>query len=78
VYDDSFQNPADIKLSELNTGGSFVLPGQVHYALIDFSDPWLQSDLANNPSVRLRVDAFLKGSQWKIIKSCESMVLLKR
>ena len=45
VYNDSYQNPDKIALSELNTGKAFILPDQVHYALLDLQDPGCRKHL---------------------------------
>jgi hypothetical protein len=79
VYDDSFQDPQAMRSNELNTGKPFVLPDQVHYALIDFHDPWMQADLKRSPKVVTeRIHTFLEKGNWKVIKYYDSIVLLKR
>jgi len=79
VYDDSYQNPEAIKSSELNTGGPFVLPDQVRYALIDFKDAWIIVDLQKDRRVTSeRIQAFLRKSNWTEMMSYGSIVLLKR
>lgn len=79
VYDETFQNPAVIKLNELNTGRIFVLPNQVRYALIDFKDPWLQQSRKYWPQTTTdRIRAFLQEDNWQVIKSYGSIFLLKR
>ena len=79
VYDEFYQNPKKIKLSELNTGKPFVLPDQVHYALIDFKDGWIRDSFKLRPQITSeRIQAFLQKSHWQIIKRYGSLVLLKR
>jgi len=79
IYDESYQNLQKMELSELNTGKLFVLPGQVHYALIDFNDIWLRQDLKFRPQVTSeRIQSFLQHGHWKAIKRYGSIVLLKR
>ncbi|MBF0570466.1 MAG: DUF2079 domain-containing protein [Candidatus Omnitrophica bacterium] len=79
VYDESYQNPQEIKSNELNTGKSFVLPDQVRYALIDFKDPWLNRSLKLWPQASSkRIQMFFKRDNWKVIKRYGSIVLLKR
>jgi len=79
VYDESYQDPKAIEISELNTGKSFILPDQVHYALIDFEDPWLQNEyMLMPPVISQRIQSFLVNSHWKIIKRYGSIVLMRR
>ena len=79
IYEESYQNLEGIRSNELNTGNSFVLPDQVHYALIDFKDPWLKQSLKFYlQKTSQRVQEFLKKVNWKVIKSDGSIVLLKR
>lgn len=79
VYDESYLSPQEIKSSELNAGRSFVLPDQVHYALIDFRDPWLMRSFKFWPQgTSKRVRSFLETGHWKVIKSYGSIVLLRR
>ena len=79
VYNESYQNPEEIRSNELNTGNSFVLPDQVHYALIDFKDPWLRQSLKFwTQETSQRIQMFLKTGNWKVIKSYGSIELLKR
>ena len=79
VYNESYQNPQEIKSSELNTGRSFTLPDQVHYALIDFKDPWIKQSLKYWPQeTTQRIRMFLKMGHWQVVKSCGTIVLLRR
>ncbi len=66
VYSEEYQNPVLYKKSDFYTGKVFNLPGDVTFALIDFNDPWLQRSL-RDPSVKHRIDGFLKG--WVLINS---------
>ncbi len=79
IYNESYQNSQEMKANELNTGQSFILPDQVHYALIDFKDPWLKQSLKFWPQeTSQRIRMFLREGHWQVIKSYGSIVLLKR
>jgi uncharacterized membrane protein len=79
IYDEFYQNPQKMEKSELNTQKRFILPDQVHYALIDFNDFWLKKDLKENyQSTDRRIQNFLTKEQWQPIKSFGHMVLYKK
>jgi uncharacterized membrane protein len=79
IYNESYQNPQEIKINELNTGKPFILPDQVRYALIDFKDPWLRQSLKLWPrETSQRIQVFFNRGHWKVIKSYGSIVFLKR
>ena len=79
VYDNSFQNPADIKHSELNTQAAFKLPHNVHYALIDLNDDWLVVTISQKDiNEQQRIEHFLNDPQWKLIGQTDKTILLFR
>ncbi|MCB9757694.1 MAG: DUF2079 domain-containing protein [Candidatus Omnitrophica bacterium] len=79
VYDKAFQEPAQIKHSELNTLKAFTLPEDVHYALINLDDAWLLDRTAQKEQNTLgRIDNFYKDSLWKIIGRTKRTILLLR
>ena len=69
IYSDHYQRPQN----------PFRLPDHVTYAVLDFNDPWLQGEHDNNPGiVQSRIDNFLLGNRWLVLKKSESLILLKR
>lgn len=84
IYDDAFQDPEQIKHSELNTLTTFTLPHDVRYALINFDDGWLLNRIAQKKEKKeesntlSRIDKFYKESQWKLIGRTQRTILLFR
>ncbi len=79
IYGDDYQNLQKMEWSELNTNKPFTLPSQVHYALIDFRDPYIQKSLRLKSQVTMRrIKAFLNSSHWKVLKHYGSIILLER
>ncbi len=77
VYHDYFQDKRLLNRTGLNMGHPFVLPANVHYALIDHADPWLRDALSRNPKViSKRVRDFLK--EWRPIKRVGRIILYRR
>ncbi len=79
IYDDAFQESKKIKYSELNTNSVFILPANVHYAVINLNDDWmLNSLMKNKQKVSGRIDQFLNNSQWRLIGQTGKTLLLFR
>jgi len=67
VYDSYYQLPELISKNELNTQARFILPDNVRYALIDFSDNFIVQAMKNYPKfAKQRIDWFLKG--WRPLR----------
>ncbi len=67
IFDDYYQDPRQIRKSELNVRRRFFLPEEVPYALIDFDDPWLVSRMhADAKTITLRIARFL--GDWQLIR----------
>jgi uncharacterized membrane protein len=79
IYDKAFQEPEQIKHSELNILTAFTLPDDVHYALINFDDAWLLNSIDKEEQSTLnRIDKFYKDSPWKVIGKTDRTILLFR
>ncbi len=77
IYDDLYQDPAQIKNSELYNAGVFQLPGDVNYALIDMDDHILKKLYERNPEVvSQRLSAFFKD--WQVVERQGTVLLLRR
>ena len=59
------------------TGESFILPPDVQYAVVDFSDSWLINAVSSDPSAISRIKEFLL-SNWKVKKAFEDIVLFEK
>jgi hypothetical protein len=61
-------------------GKKFSMPGNVHYALIDFQEKLLKKTVSDvGPQVvGQRIGNFLRNYHWKVVQSYGSIVLLER
>ncbi len=79
IYNQYYQDPSKIKHSELYVKKSFELPDDVRWALIDFNDPWLNSELHNDTKTTASfIENFMSSGKWSIVSAAGDLVLLKR
>lgn len=79
IYDEYYQTAQKIKQSELNTAQSFILPANVHYALLDFDDTWFLYTRQLFPEkTAWWVRSFMERYHWKVVRRTKSLVLLER
>jgi hypothetical protein len=77
IYSREFQEPQNFKNTTHYTGHKFILPEQVHYAILNLNNLWLNIALKNEKEfVTQKMNEFLKD--WDKIDGAGSIVLLKR
>ena len=77
VFDRSYQDMAYMIKSDFNVGSAFQVPPYVKYAIINFSNPWLQLSLNRDQIfVRHKLEVFFKD--WHKIASVGSAALYQR
>jgi len=69
MYDPNYQNDQ----------GSYKLPANVRYLLVDFNDPWLADDMFKHPElIKARLDKFFIQNKWIVKRRYGKIVLYER